>query len=66
MATLADFKDCLVITKDEYEELLDTSSRVDAMFAYMKGENYPDKEVICRILGRPDFVKHMKEERIWE
>lgn len=66
MPIFEDFKGCLVITKDEYEELLDTSSRVDAMFAYMNGEKYPDKEVICRILGRPDFVKHMKEEGIWE
>ena len=66
MAGFEGFKDFLVITKDEYEELLDTSSRVDSMFAYMKGEKYPDKEVICRILGRPDFIEYMKKEGIWE
>ena len=66
MATLADFKDCLVITKDEYDELLDTQSRVDAVFAYMNGVKYPIIEVICRILGRPDFIEYMKKEGIWE
>ena len=66
MAGFEGFKDFLVITKDEYEELLDTQSRVDAVFAYMNGEKYPDKEVICRILGRPDFIEYMKKEGIWE
>ena len=65
MSTFEDFKDYLVITKDEYEELLDTSSRVDAMFGYMRGEKYPDCKVICRILGRPDFVEYMKREGMW-
>lgn len=52
----------VMISKEEYEELVETRARVNAAVAYITGDKYPDNKMICVLLGRKDAVEFLKKK----
>ena len=52
----------VMISKEEYEKLIETRARVSAAVAYITGEKYPDNRMICGLLGRKDAVEFLKKK----
>ncbi len=52
----------ILVPRDEYEDLLVFSGRVDALLRVIESELTIEIPTLCRILGRDDIAKKIVEE----
>ena len=55
----------VVLPREEYEEYIDTETRVSVLLTLLKEDGVVSVREICLILGRPDVAKEIekKEEK---